>query len=83
MIEPPGHGHALTHGFSGSATTLTGSTGVLFLYGIVIGAAALLGLGLLLAAARRISINTRNALAQRIDPWPGRLSWWSRGDSNP
>ena len=50
-----GSGHALTHGFSVFGYHVTGSTGVLFLYGIVIGAAALLGLGLLLAAARRTS----------------------------
>ncbi len=34
---------------------VTGSTGALFLYGIVVGAAAMLGLGLLLAGARRTS----------------------------
>jgi hypothetical protein len=50
-----GSGHALTHGFSVFGYHVTGSTGVLFLYGIVVGAAALLGLGLLLAAARRTS----------------------------
>jgi gas vesicle protein len=50
-----GSGHTLTHGFSVFGYHVTGSTGVLFLYGIVVGAAALLGLGLLLAAARRTS----------------------------
>ena len=34
---------------------VTGSTGTLFLYGIVVGALALLGLSLLLAGARRTS----------------------------
>jgi hypothetical protein len=43
-----GSGHALTPGFSVFGYHVTGSTGVLFLYGIVIGAAALLGLSLLL-----------------------------------
>jgi hypothetical protein len=38
-----GSGHALTHGFSVFGYHETGFTGVLFLYGIVIGAAALLG----------------------------------------
>ena len=34
---------------------VTGSTGTLFLYGLVVGALALLGLSLLLSAARRTS----------------------------
>ena len=50
-----GSGHALTHGFSLFGYHVTGSTGALFLYGIVVGAAAMLGLGLLLAGARRTS----------------------------
>jgi hypothetical protein len=50
-----GSGHALTHGFSVFGYHVTGSTGALFFYGIVVGAAAMLGLGLLLAGARRTS----------------------------
>jgi len=50
-----GSGHALTHGFAVFGYHVTGSTGTLFLYGIVVGAIALLGLGLLLAGARRAS----------------------------
>lgn len=50
-----GSGHALTHGFSVFGYHVTGSTGALFLYGIVVGALALLGLSLLLAGARRTS----------------------------
>ena len=56
-----GTGHALTHGFSVFGYHMTGSTGALFLYGIVVGAAALLGLGLLLAGARRTSRSGRAA----------------------
>ena len=56
-----GSAHALTHGFSVFGYHVTGSTGVLFLYGIIVGAAALLGLGLLLAAARRTSRRGRDA----------------------
>lgn len=56
-----GSGHALTHGFSVLGYHVTGSTGVLFLYGIIVGAAALLRLGLLLAAARRTSRRGRDA----------------------
>jgi hypothetical protein len=56
-----GSGHALTHGFSVFGYHVTGSTGALFLYGIVVGAAAMLGLGLLLAGARRTSRRGRAA----------------------
>jgi hypothetical protein len=40
---------------------VTGSTGTLFLYGIVVGAIALLGLSLLLAGARRTARRGRDA----------------------
>ena len=56
-----GSGHALAHGFSVFGYHVTGSTGALFLYGIVVGAAAMLGLGLLLAGARRTSRRGRAA----------------------
>ena len=56
-----GSGHALTHSFSVFGYHMTGSTGALFLYGIVVGAAAMLGLGLLLAGARRTSRRGRAA----------------------
>jgi hypothetical protein len=47
-----GSAHALTH-FSVLGYHLTGSAGTVFLYGIVVGAAGLLGLNLLLVGARR------------------------------
>lgn len=50
-----GSAHALTHGFSALGYHVHGSTGTLFLFGIVVGAAGVLGLGLLLAGARRTS----------------------------
>jgi hypothetical protein len=50
-----GHGHALTSGFSMLGYHVTGSTGTLFLYGIVVGAVAMLGLSLLLGGARHTS----------------------------
>ena len=56
-----GSGHALTHSFSVFGYHMTGSTGALFLYGIVVGAAAVLGLGLPLAGARRTSRRGRAA----------------------
>jgi hypothetical protein len=56
-----GTGHALTRPFAVFGYHVTGSTGTLFLYGIVVGALALLGLSLLLAGARRTSRRGREA----------------------
>jgi hypothetical protein len=56
-----GSTHHLTNGFAVFGYHVTGSTGTLFLYGIVVGAIALLGLGLLLAGARRTSRRGRVA----------------------
>jgi hypothetical protein len=56
-----GSGHALTHGFAVFGYHVTGSTGTLFLYGIVVGAVALAGLSLLLAGAQRTSRRGRAA----------------------
>ena len=55
VLSNSGSGHALTHPFAVFGYHVTGSTGTLFLYGIVVGALALLGLSLLLAGARRTS----------------------------
>jgi hypothetical protein len=67
VLGNAGHGHALTSGFSMLGYHVTGSTGTLFLYGIVIGAVAMLGLALLLGGARRSSrrgIAARRSLRQ-------------------
>jgi hypothetical protein len=58
-----GSAHGLAHGFSVLGYHVTGSTGTLFLYGIVVGAVALFGLWLLLAGARRTS--RRGSAARR------------------
>src|ERR1035438_9539340 len=55
VLSNGGSGHALTHGFAVFGYHVTGSTGTLFLYGIVVGALGMLGLSLLLAGARRTS----------------------------
>ena len=55
VLSNSGSGHPLTHHFAVLGYHVTGSTGTLFLYGIVVGALALLGLSLLLAGARRTS----------------------------
>ena len=62
VLSNGGQGHAVTH-FAALGYHVTGSTGTLFLYGIVVGALALLGLGLLLAGARRTS--RRGSAARR------------------
>ena len=61
VLSNGGSGHALTHGFAVFGYHVTGSTGTLFLYGIVVGAVALAGLCLLLAGARRTSRRGRAA----------------------
>ena len=55
VLANSGSSHALTHSFAVFGYHVTGSTGTLFLYGIVIGALGFLGLILLLAGARRTS----------------------------
>jgi hypothetical protein len=61
VLSNSGSGHPLTHPFAVLGYHVTGSTGTLFLYGIVVGALALLGLSLLLAGARRTSRRGREA----------------------
>ena len=60
VLSNGGSGHAVTH-FAVFGYHVTGSTGTLFLYGIVVGAVALFGLSLLLAGARRTSRRGRAA----------------------
>jgi hypothetical protein len=55
VLSNDGSSHALTHPFAVFGYHVTGSTGALFLYGIVVGVVALAGLSLLLASARRTS----------------------------
>ena len=54
VLANGGDAHAVTH-FAVFGYHMTGSTGTLFLYGIITGALALAGLSLLLAGARRTS----------------------------
>ena len=53
VLTNAGPTHPLTENFSVFGYHVTGSTGTLFLFGIVIGAVAMLGLSVLLAGARR------------------------------
>ena len=61
VLSNSGSGHPLTHHFAVLGYHVTGSTGTLFLYGIVVGALGMLGLSLLLAGARRTSRRGREA----------------------
>jgi hypothetical protein len=61
VLSNSGSEHALTHGFSVFGYHVTGSTGTLFLYGVVVGVVALAGLSLLLVGARRTSRRGRAA----------------------
>jgi hypothetical protein len=64
VLSNAGITHALPHGFAVFGYHVTGSTGTLFLYGIVVGALGMLGLSLLLTGARRTS---RRGRASRRD----------------
>jgi len=61
VLTNHGSGHVLTHRFDVFGYHVNGSTGRLFLYGIVVGAVAVFGLGLLLTGARHTSRRGRTA----------------------
>ncbi|WP_405530455.1 hypothetical protein OG426_51255 [Streptomyces canus] len=61
VVSNGGSAHELTGGFSVFGFDVTGSTGTLFLYGIVVGVAALLGLSLLLSGTHRAARRGRTA----------------------
>ena len=61
VLTNAGAAHPLTENFSVFGYHVTGSTGTLFLFGIVIGAVAMLGLSVLLAGARRTAGRGRDA----------------------
>ncbi len=61
VLSNSGSAHALTHGFAVFGYHVTGSTGTLFLYGVVAGAIGVFGLSLLLAGARRTARRGRDA----------------------
>src|ERR1700681_37996 len=61
VLNNAGAAHPLTENFSVFGYHVTGSTGTLFLFGIVIGAVAMLGLSVLLAGARRTAGRGRDA----------------------
>ena len=68
VLSNAGAAHPLTENFSVLGYHVTGSTGTLFLFGIVIGAVAMLGLSVLLAGARRTAGRGRDAYATSRGP---------------
>jgi hypothetical protein len=61
VLNNAGAAHPLSENFSVLGYHVTGSTGTLFLFGIVIGALAMLGLSVLLAGAQRTAGRARDA----------------------
>ncbi|MGA9490658.1 MAG: hypothetical protein WBV80_10475 [Mycobacterium sp.] len=61
VLNNAGAAHALTENFSVLGYHVTGSTGTLFLFGIMIGALAMLGMSVLLAGASRTARSGRDA----------------------
>jgi hypothetical protein len=61
VLNNAGAAHPLSENFSVLGYHVTGSTGTLFLFGIVIGALAMLGMSVLLAGAHRTASRGRDA----------------------
>ena len=61
VLNNAGTAHPLTENFSVFGYHVTGSTGTLFLSGIVVGAVAMLGLSVLLAGAQRTAGRGRDS----------------------
>lgn len=61
VLNNAGATHPLSENFSVWGYHVTGSTGTLFLFGIAIGALAMLGMSVLLAGARRTAARGRDA----------------------
>jgi hypothetical protein len=68
VLGNAGATHPLSENFSVLGYHVTGSTGTLFLSGIVVGAVGLLGLSVLLAGARRSAVRGRDARRDRARP---------------
>ncbi|BBZ34643.1 hypothetical protein [Mycolicibacterium confluentis] len=61
VLSNAGPAHPLTDNFAVFGYHVTGSTGTLFLFGIVVGAVAMLGMSTLLAGARRTAARGQDA----------------------
>lgn len=70
LLANSGVAHRLSENFSVFGVHITGSTGAVFLFGIVVGAVAMLGLSVLLVGARRTA--SRGRVARRELEWSQR-----------
>jgi hypothetical protein len=61
VLSNAGAAHPVTENFAVFGYHVTGSTGTLFLFGIVVGAVAMLGMSALLAGARRTAARGQHA----------------------
>ncbi|MFD7779062.1 hypothetical protein [Streptomyces sp. NPDC059753] len=61
IVSNVGSGHEFTYAFAVFGHQMTGFTGMFFLYGMIVGAVAMLGLGLMVTGARRTSRLTAEA----------------------
>jgi hypothetical protein len=61
VLSNAGAAHPLTENFAVFGYDVTGSTGTLFLFGIVVGAVAMLGMSTLLVGARRTAARGQDA----------------------
>ena len=64
VLNNAGPLHRLSENFSVLGYHVTGSTGTLFLFGIVVGGLAMLGVSVLLAGARRTAARGRDARSE-------------------
>jgi hypothetical protein len=78
VLSNAGAAHPLTENFSVFGYHVTGSTGSLFLFGIVVGAVALLGLSVLLAGARRSAGRKRGA-RREVNRFQREMAFVNRG----
>jgi hypothetical protein len=61
VLDNHGSAHALAHQFTVFGYHVTGSNGALFLYGVAVGAVALLGLSLIVGGVRAGGVRAGNA----------------------
>lgn len=80
VLANGGNAHALTDNFAVFGYHVTGSTGLLFLYGIAVGAAGLAGLAILLGGARRTA---RRGAATRAELVASRRELAASGSGTP
>ncbi|MFG2222467.1 hypothetical protein [Streptomyces sp. NPDC048644] len=67
VVTNVGTGHELTQVFTVFGYHVTGSTGALFLFGVIVGAVGVLGLSMLLAGLRRSPRRERRAVLRDAD----------------